>query len=252
MPDVDAVPPSPGTPTTTPEGRGRQRLTAAVEVVLVSGFPTQLAVGGLLLAAGLQPWNPGGALSMRYLVGVLLLDTVLIGAIVLAALQAHGERPADVFLGARPKGREAWFGLALVPLVVASTGGLLALLRATWPALHNVQTNPFEALIHTPGDAAVLGVAAVLGGAVKEELQRAFILRRFDQHLGGARTGLVIYSLVFGAGHAVQGLDVGVMTALLGLAWGAVFLWRRSVVAPMVSHAGFNAAQIVQFALAAR
>ncbi len=252
MHDVDPTPPPSAEPPAAPEGRGRLRLTAAVEVVLVSGFPTQLAVGGLLLALGLQPWDSGGALSMRYLVSVLLLDAVLIGAIMLAALRAHGERLSDVFLGPRPQGREAWLGVALVPLVVAGTGGLLALLRATWPALHTVPTNPFEALIHTPGDAVVLGVAAVLGGGVKEELQRAFILRRFDQHLGGAPAGLMIYSIVFGAGHAVQGLDVGVMTALLGLAWGAVFLWRRSVVAPMVSHAGFNAAQIVQFALATR
>ena len=39
------------------------------------------------------------------------------------------------------------------------------------------------------------------------------------------------------------------MTALLGVVWGAVYLWRRSTVAPMVSHAGFNTAQIIQFVL---
>ena len=58
------------------------------------------------------------------------------------------------------------------------------------------------------------------------------MLHRFEQHLGGARLGLVLYSLVFGAGHVIQGWDVAIVTALLGLAWGIVFLWRRSVVAP--------------------
>lgn len=252
MNDVADVPVPPDASPPPPVSPARARMAAAIEVVLVSGFPTQLALGALLLAVGLRPWDASGALSMRYLVSVLVLDTVLIGAIILAAMRAHGERPATLFLGSRPPGREAWLGIALVPLIVGGTAGLLTLLRFAWPALHNVETNPFEALIHTPADAVVLGAAAVLGGGVKEELQRAFVLRRFDQHLGGARVGLVIYSVVFGAGHAVQGLDVGVITALLGLAWGAVFLWRRSVVAPMVSHCGFNAAQIIQFALVGR
>jgi len=84
-------------------------------------------------------------------------------------------------------------------------------------------------------------------GGLKEEVQRAFVLHRFDQHLGGARLGLVLYSLVFGTGHIIQGYDVAIVTALLGLTWGAIFLWRRSLVAPSISHAGFNAAQVLQF-----
>ena len=38
-----------------------------------------------------------------------------------------------------------------------------------------------------------------------------------------------------------------VATALLGAFWAVVYLRRRSVVAPMVSHAGFDLLQIVQF-----
>jgi membrane protease YdiL (CAAX protease family) len=47
----------------------------------------------------------------------------------------------------------------------------------------------------------------------------------------------------------IQGYDVGVITTLMGLAWGMVYLRRRSIVAASVSHAGFNAAQILQFLL---
>jgi len=112
-----------------------------------------------------------------------------------------------------------------------------------------VDANPFESLITSRLDALVLAVLVIVTGGVKEEVQRAFVLHRFDQRLGGARLGLVLYSLVFGAGHVVQGYDVAVVTALLGLAWGALFLWRRSLVAASVSHAGFNAAQVLQFAV---
>ena len=42
------------------------------------------------------------------------------------------------------------------------------------------------------------------------------------------------------------------ITALLGAIWGAIYLTRRSIVAPMVSHAGFNLGQVVKYFLIPR
>jgi membrane protease YdiL (CAAX protease family) len=220
-----------------------------MQVALVSGFPTQLALGALLIVAGLPPWDEAGGLSLAYIVTLLLLDSAVVLGLIWTMLRLHGEQPAPLFLGVRPPGREALAGLLLVPVIVAATVALMALLRAVWPGLHNVTTNPFESAIGNTVDAVILGVAAVIGGGLKEELQRAFILRRFGQSLGGAPLGLGLYSLLFGAGHAMQGWDVGIVTAGLGLFWGLLYLRRRSAVAPIVSHGGFNAAQIVQFAV---
>ena len=50
--------------------------------------------------------------------------------------------------------------------------------------------------------------------------------------------------MAFGLGHLVQGRDAAIVTALLGTVWGAVYLTRRSVVAPMVCHAIFNLTQV--------
>lgn len=225
------------------------RLTALAEVFLASGFPTQLGVGAMLLLAGMPPWDPAGGLSMRYLITLLLVDTLVVTTFMILVLRVRGESPAGLFLGSGPRTRDVWVGLCLIPVIFGGTAAAMGLMRTLWPWLHNVPLNPFESAIRSPLDAVLLGAAAVIGGGVKEELQRAFILRRFEQHLGGARIGLLLYSLVFGAGHAIQGWDVGIITALLGLVWGIVFLWRRSAVASMVSHSGFNAAQILQFTI---
>ncbi|MFO7692967.1 MAG: CPBP family intramembrane glutamic endopeptidase [Vicinamibacterales bacterium] len=220
---------------------------AVFEVVAASGFPTQLALGALLMAAGLAPFGADGRLSMTYMLVLMPADMLLVLAIVVWRIRAGGERVPDVLLGRRRSAREGWLGIGLVPVVFGGAILAMLVLRSAWPALHNVDANPFEGLIQSPLDAAVIGVLVVLSGGLKEEVQRAFVLHRFDQHLGGARLGLVLYSLVFGTGHIIQGYDVAIVTALLGLAWGTVFLWRRSLVAPAVSHAGFNAAQILQF-----
>ena len=34
---------------------------------------------------------------------------------------------------------------------------------------------------------------------------------------------------------------------LLGAVWGIIYLRRRSAIAPMVSHAGFNSLEIVRY-----
>jgi len=220
---------------------------AALEVALVSGLPSQLALGLGLAGLGLAPYEAGGDLSMRYVAAMLSADTVLLVAFIIWRLRAGGERPRAVLLGAVRWTREAWLGLALIPPVFAGVAALMLGLRRAWPWLHNVDANPFEALARSPLNAAVLLTLVVVSGGLKEECQRAFVLHRFEQSLGGARAGLAVYSLVFGAGHMLQGYDVGIATAALGVVWGLVFLWRRSVVAPAVCHAGFNAAQIVQF-----
>ena len=87
----------------------------------------------------------------------------------------------------------------------------------------------------------------MIAGGVREEVQRGFIVHRFDQYLGGAHMGVAAYSIAFGFGHVEQGWDAALATGLLGVIWGSIYVVRRSIVAPMVSHAGFNLLQLIKF-----
>ena len=225
---------------------GPGRVAALMEVALCSGFPTQLAVAAGLVAVGITPGTGRtGELSLPYVVALSLADAVLLIGLITLCLLRHGERPYAAFLGARPQLREARLGLALVPVAVVLATATLGALHTFWPWISNVPVNPIEALIRSPRDALILLVVAVVAGGIREELQRAFILRRFEQRLGGGWVGLVVFSSAFGLGHYIQGWDAAIVTALLGALWGALFLLRRSVVASMVSHAGFNATEIL-------
>lgn len=221
------------------------RTAALAEVLLCSGFPTQLTLAAALAAAGVAATGAAGDLSLTYVVALSIGDTLLLFGLIAFFLRRRGEQPAEVFLGARPHLPEAVLGAAAVPLALAAAWAGLRTIHAFWPWLRNVAENPMEALIRSPLDAAVFAVVAIVAGAVREEVQRAFILRRFEQHLGGGWLGLAVFSVVFGLGHYVQGWDASVVTALLGALWGAMFLVRRSIVASVVSHAGFNASEIL-------
>ena len=110
------------------------------------------------------------------------------------------------------------------------------------PSLHSLQD-----LAQTRWDAAIFVFVVMIAGGVREEIQRGFVLRRFEQYLGGSAVGVLVFSVLFGLGHLEQGRDVALATATLGAFWGAIFLARRTVLAPMIGHAGFNLAQVAKF-----
>jgi membrane protease YdiL (CAAX protease family) len=205
-------------------------------------------IGALLRLGGLGPLGPDGRLSLAFVLVLSIADTLLLIGLMVALTRAHGESPAALWLGGRPVRREALAGVLLVPAVFLLVVVLLNVLRLTAPWLHNVETNPLERLASTPGEAAVFAVVAIVAGGVREELQRAFLLRRFERHLGGAGVGVAVLSAGFGLGHVVQGWDAVVTTGVLGALWAAVYLRRRSTIAPLVSHAGFNSLEVLRVA----
>jgi membrane protease YdiL (CAAX protease family) len=165
-------------------------------------------------------------------------------------LELSGEDSKTVFLGNRRVWPELWRGLALVPVVLVILQVLIVVIRLVLPGLHTVEVSPLEQYMRTPLEASVFIVVVVLGGGVREELQRAFILHRFEQALGGIRVGLVVFSLLFAVLHYDQGWDVALAIGLLGVFWGVMYIRRRSAVLGMANHAGFNASQIIVSMLA--
>jgi membrane protease YdiL (CAAX protease family) len=221
-----------------------ERLTALLEVAICSGFPTQLALGAVLILSGLVP--TGGTLTLSYLVAVSLLDTLALAGLMLFFITVRGEQPREFFLGSRPIRGEILAGLPLGLIALGIAGVALTLLHEFAPWLRTYERNPLQDIIRTTGDTLLFGVAVVLAGGIREEIQRAFLLRRFEQFLGGTTTGVVVTSIAFGAGHFVQGSDAMVATALLGAFWSIIYVRRRSIVAPVVSHSFFNLAQLAQ------
>lgn len=229
---------------------GSERLTAFVEVLLCSDFPTQIALGAAFAALGLLPQD--GNLSLTYIAALALSDSVLLIALIAVLVRARGERLRDLLLGQRPLLSEMRAGVPLIFLAFAIVVVLLLTLQAVAPWLRTVPHNPLQDLVSTPRDAVLFGLVLIVAGGLREEVQRAFLLQRFERWLGGAKVGLVVTSVAFGLGHFLQGADAAVATAVLGAFWGSVYLRRRSIGSTFVSHAGFNLVQVLQFLLLAR
>jgi len=224
-----------------------ERAAAALEVILCSGFPTQIVVITLLSASGMKVRLASGQLSPPFVFALALLDTLLLVGLILFFMRAHRESAREQLFGTRPKGREMLLGLLLIPASFLVIIFVLVVVQMVAPSLRNVPHNPLQDLVRNRWDAVIFAFVVMIAGGVREEIQRGFVLRRFEGYLGGGSVGLVVFSAVFGLGHLEQGRDVALATATLGAFWGLIFLRRRSIVGPMVGHAGFNLAQVIKF-----
>jgi membrane protease YdiL (CAAX protease family) len=216
------------------------------EVVLCSGYPSQLLLGAVLQVAGVSPRTASGSLSATFVFALSLLDTVLLLGLVIWLIRRRGERIRAVLFGDRPIFSEALVGVFSLPpvLVVVITTGLA--IRLIAPQLHNVDQNPLEGLLATETGLFAFLFVVIVAGGLREELQRMFLLHRFQQDLGGAGVGLLITSVAFGLGHTLQGWDAAVITGILGAMWGWLSLNRGSAVASIVSHSLFNSGELVR------
>ena len=229
-----------------PPPRPRPTWPTWVEIVLCSGYPTQLAIGQLLVIAGIPPLLADGSLSGTFVFALSLSDAVVLLSLIVFLLLRRGERPSVVFFGGRPALPEVAAGFLSLPMILAVVIALTLAIRRFAPSLHNVPNNPLEGLIGAGVNLWLFLAVVIIAGGVREELQRAFLLHRFRADLGQPWMGLLITSLAFGMGHTLQGFDAALITGTLGAMWGAIYLTRGSALAPIVSHSLFNSGELLR------
>jgi membrane protease YdiL (CAAX protease family) len=177
--------------------------------------------------------------NASYLVFFLITEATLNLVIIGIVLHLNGEAFTDLRLGLRNWRNETVIGLAFVPILFVATFVVGLSFRAFFPG-YVTETNPLLDLVRTRTDLLLFLISSIYVGGLKEEIQRAFILVRFGSHLGGMRLGLILWSLFFAYGHTMQGVDNAVGAGVLGLIFGILYIWRRSLTAPVVAHAAYD------------
>ena len=198
LPDVPAeppLPPAPPLPPVTPSITLSDRIVALLEVLICSDYPTQLAVAATLTSLGYAPFSPDGRLHAGYVVAMSLIDAVALISLILLFLRSHGESPREVFLGRRSVVVEAMHGIPLMFFAFLIASVSLLTIQRYAPSLHTVEQNPLQELLSRPRDAWLFALVVVVAGGIREEIQRAFLLHRFERWLGGGTVGVIVTSV---------------------------------------------------------
>jgi uncharacterized protein len=156
-------------------------------------------------------------------------------SLILFFLWRNGENVERVGWSLRHAGREAALGVALfVPFVFGATlleRGLLrvGLSRPATPLPSFLQARSAAELL-----LAVVLVAVV--ALAEETIFRGYLMLRFQAVLRGSARAVLLSSVIFSLGHGYEG-SVGLVTVgVMGAVFAIIYLWRRSLVAPIVMH----------------
>lgn len=245
----EPVQPAPDQPAETPELKGLRphfpdRLMAGFEVLLVAITGDLLVVPLVLVTGGFRSAEILESAVVFTLLLVVKASATL--ALVLLLLKSRGERLGDLgWRRLKPRG-EIVLGLAAVPLLFLLVGVTGLTFQEFFPQWVT-EINPMLEMLRTRGDILLFVFTSIYVGGLQEEVQRAFILYRFERFLGGSVLGLILWSFFFGLGHAVQGVDNAFKAALLGLFFGILYLRRRDLTSPITAHAAYNVTTVLAY-----
>jgi len=174
-------------------------------------------------------------------VATIIRDAGLVALVLL--LIARDRQPiAAIGWVRRDIGRDALIGLALsIPLFIGAQV-LEAILRAA--GLSSPSSTP--GLTPRGAGEIVLALVLVLVVAVAEEtIFRGYLILRLASVLGDRRWAVIGSSVIFAIGHGYEGGAAVITIGVIGLVFALVYVWRRSVVAPIVMHLVFDLVAIV-------
>jgi uncharacterized protein len=164
----------------------------------------------------------------------ILVNLVLL-SVVLLLVRRNGE-PVQALGWRRPEGR--WRELALGAALFVPFTLFAALVEAGVRAagLTGPEAPP-QFLI--PVGAAELLLALVFLAVVavcEETVFRGYLILRLHAVTGNVGTAVVVSALIFSLGHGYQGTAGLATVAVMGMVLALIYLWRESLIAPMVIH----------------
>lgn len=162
---------------------------------------------------------------------VLVVEWLIVFVIWLG-LRARGLRIGDL-VSARWRKATAFLrdlGLAIAFLVVATPCLWLVgwLLRARY--------NPAAILPTTAVELVLWLLLAATAGFCEELIFRGYFSRQFGAWSGRRIVGVVLQGVVFGLAHGYQGWRMMALITVFGWMFGALALWRRSLLPGMLAH----------------
>jgi membrane protease YdiL (CAAX protease family) len=150
-------------------------------------------------------------------------------------LWRNGEPPVRLGWSRRRPWAEAALGFLLFPPFVLFVGlieGIFLELGLTAP-LESIP--PF--LAASGAQEYALALILVLVVAVTEEtIYRGYLILRFTAVTNSRAAAVLCSTAVFSLGHGYQGSAGMATVAVIGLFFCFVYLWRKSLIAPMVLH----------------
>lgn len=209
----------------------------------------------------LPPVVIGSAVGLMHLIGLLTIEdhrwanialttsTGFVGLLVVMAMLAAGGEPLrSIGWTSSAFWLNAGIGVAaLVLFYVAAVSVMLAVVLV-YPDLLYQEPESVQAIQETFPPMTLMQVLALTTFVAiwEEVIFRGFLLTRLKRLFGNWWLAIPASAVLFALGHGYQGVLAMVITGILGVILGVLFVWRKSLVPCIVYHTIHNT---VAFAL---
>jgi membrane protease YdiL (CAAX protease family) len=167
-------------------------------------------------------------------VATILRDLALV-SLILFFLWQNKENVGQIGWVLKNGWREVLLGMVLFVPIYFGAGLLDSFLNAIG---FSSPKAPLPSFLQSSGvSQTILAVILVIVVAIAEEtIFRGYLILRFKSLTNSAALAAILSAVVFSIGHGYEG-SAGVITVgTLGLVFALVYLWRGSLIAPMVMH----------------
>jgi membrane protease YdiL (CAAX protease family) len=176
-----------------------------------------------------------GSLNFVLVAWATILRDAALVCLILFFLWQNGEPAERVGWRFNHLWKEFALGLGLFIPLYFGAGLLESVLRKAGLSL---PATPVPSYI-IPGDIPKLVLAVFLVtvvGVAEETIFRGYLIMRFRDLNTGAPAAVVLSAIIFSIGHGYEGTAGVITVGVMGLVFALVYLWRRSLVAPMIMH----------------
>jgi membrane protease YdiL (CAAX protease family) len=164
---------------------------------------------------------------------------LLVSLCLVLLLRLEGERFDALGVTSRDWLRHLGIGIAIgLGMFVAFNFALDSVLNSLIPRPPSTGQS-IMVFFKQPSNLLVWIPISIFAGGIVEELERIFVLTRFEKWLGrpGLVLAVVISSVVFGLGHLYQGVGTAIGTGISGVVLSLVYLRKRSAIEAITAHA---------------
>jgi membrane protease YdiL (CAAX protease family) len=220
------------TSSTAAEAYAERRLSPRLEQSVEVAVFLFLIVPSLVLS--LFVVQQGGLSFVLTAVSTIFRDLGLVSLIVFF-LWRNGEPLTRIGWTSRNAWQEALLGIGLFIPTFFVAGLFEQLLRAVGlssPAA------PLPAFLTATGPAQLVlaSILVVVVAVAEETIFRGYLILRFGAVLQSVPAAIALSAVIFSLGHGYEG-GAGVVTVgLIGVIFALVYVWRRSLVAPVTMH----------------
>jgi uncharacterized protein len=165
---------------------------------------------------------------------VMLRDLALV-SLVLFFLWRNGEPWARLGWNFRNGWKDIALGIALFLPMFFAAGFLDHALQA---AGLSAPATPMPSFLEARGGAELVlaSVLVIIVAVAEETIFRGYLLLRFRGVKLGRTVAVLLSAVIFSLGHGYEGASGVVTVGAMGLTFAVIYLWRQSLVAPMVMH----------------